>query len=110
REIPKSPFDDKFKTAEVAHWVKPTLVVEVRFTEWTSDGLLRQPVYLGTREDKPARKVRREDARPQAAPALPANGRYKNNRRVSSRSTRATSAGTRAGASPNAIADLVSTL
>ena len=60
-EIASSPFDDRFKTAEVAHWVKPTLVAEVRFTEWTSDGLLRQPVYLGTRADKKARDVRRED-------------------------------------------------
>jgi len=82
RRTDRSPFADNFKTAEKAAWVKPTLVVEVRFTEWTSDGLLRQPVYLGTREDKPARKVRREDARLQAAPALPANGRYKKNVRV----------------------------
>src|SRR4029450_665406 len=35
REIPTSPFDDKFKTAEPAHWVKPTLVAEIRFTEGT---------------------------------------------------------------------------
>ena len=35
----------------------PTLVAEVRFTEWTSDGLLRQPVYLGTREDKRAKQI-----------------------------------------------------
>jgi bifunctional non-homologous end joining protein LigD len=82
RRTDKSPFADHFKTAEKATWVKPTLVVEVRFTEWTSDGLLRQPVYLGTREDKPANQIRREDARPQAAPALPANGRYKKNVRV----------------------------
>jgi len=78
----RSPFADNFKTAEKAAWVKPTLVVEVRFTEWTSDGLLRQPVYLGTREDKSAKQIRREDARPQAVPALPANGRYKKNVRV----------------------------
>ena len=44
REIRKSPFADTFVTAEPAHWVRPDLVVEVRFTEWTSDGLLRQPV------------------------------------------------------------------
>jgi bifunctional non-homologous end joining protein LigD len=71
-EIEKSPFDDAFKTAEKAHWVRPTVVAEVRFTEWTSDGLLRQPVYLGTREDKKARQVRREDATPRPAPRLPA--------------------------------------
>jgi bifunctional non-homologous end joining protein LigD len=82
RRTDRNPFADNFKTAEKAAWVKPTLVVEVRFTEWTSDGLLRQPVYLGTREDKAAKQIRREDARPKAAPALPANGRYKKNVRV----------------------------
>jgi bifunctional non-homologous end joining protein LigD len=71
-EIQKSPFDDAFKTAEKAHWVKPVVVAEVRFTEWTSDGLLRQPVYLGTREDKKARNVVREDRTPKPAPKLAA--------------------------------------
>lgn len=61
REIPKSPFADQFKTPERPHWVKPDMVAEVRFTEWTSDGLLRQPVYLGTRTDKKAVEVVRED-------------------------------------------------
>lgn len=42
------------------HWVSPVLVVEVSFTEWTADGLLRHPVYHGERADKPARAVRRE--------------------------------------------------
>ena len=71
-ETPKSPFADAFKTAEKAHWVKPVVVAEVRFTEWTSDSLLRQPVYLGTRDDKKARDVRREDQTPRPAPRLPA--------------------------------------
>ena len=82
RRAAKSPFADTFRTAEPAHWVTPTLVVEIRFTEWTSDGLLRQPVYLGTREDKRARAVRREDAAPVASPALPVPVRYRRNRRV----------------------------
>lgn len=42
------------------HWVKPQLVAEVSFTEWTREGLLRHPVYHGLREDKAARDVRRE--------------------------------------------------
>jgi bifunctional non-homologous end joining protein LigD len=41
-------------------WVKPRLVCQVRFTEWTRDGGLRHPAFLGLREDKPAREVVRE--------------------------------------------------
>jgi bifunctional non-homologous end joining protein LigD len=37
------------------HWVRPQLVAEVTYLEWTYDGLLRQVVYQGLREDKPAR-------------------------------------------------------
>jgi bifunctional non-homologous end joining protein LigD len=43
---------------EKAHWVRPEIVAQVRFTEWTSDGMLRQPVYLGTRDDKKPLDVR----------------------------------------------------
>ncbi len=39
------------------HWTSPELVVEVRFSEWTRDGYLRQPAYLGLRLDKSARDV-----------------------------------------------------
>jgi len=42
------------------HWVRPEMVVEVSYTEWTPDGLLRHVVYLGEREDKPAIEVRRD--------------------------------------------------
>jgi len=41
-------------------WVKPQLVVEVAFTEWTRDGSLRHAAFIGVREDKPPREVRRE--------------------------------------------------
>jgi bifunctional non-homologous end joining protein LigD len=41
-------------------WVKPELVAQVRFTEWTDDGLLRHPVFLGLRKDKRAKDVVRE--------------------------------------------------
>jgi ATP-dependent DNA ligase len=39
------------------HWVRPELVVEVKYLSWTEDGLLRQVVYQGIREDKPWREV-----------------------------------------------------
>ena len=47
------------------HWVRPTLVAEIAFTEWTSDGLLRHPSFQGLREDKSASEVVRE--RPMSA-------------------------------------------
>lgn len=43
-------------------WIRPELVAQVKFAEWTEEGLLRQPVFLGLRTDKAARKVRREAA------------------------------------------------
>lgn len=57
-----SPFATAPRPNERVHWVRPSTVVEVKFDEWTKDGLLRQPVYLGLRDDKPARKVTREPA------------------------------------------------
>src|SRR5437870_184997 len=44
------------------HWVRPVLVCEVRFSEWTSEGLVRHPVYLGLRSDRRPREVRAERA------------------------------------------------
>jgi bifunctional non-homologous end joining protein LigD len=41
-------------------WLKPSKVAQVKFAEWTNEGLLRQPVFLGLRKDKPPREVRRE--------------------------------------------------
>jgi bifunctional non-homologous end joining protein LigD len=42
------------------HWVNPKFVAQIKFAEWTRDGKLRQPVFLGMREDKEATEVRRE--------------------------------------------------
>jgi bifunctional non-homologous end joining protein LigD len=42
------------------HWTRPELVAEIGFTEWTRDGRVRHPTFLGLREDKPARKAVRE--------------------------------------------------
>lgn len=57
-------------------WVKPKLVAEVEFTQWTDDGRLRHPAFQGLREDKPAAEVRIEHAGPAApegeAPKKPA--------------------------------------
>ena len=45
-------------------WVKPKLVAEVKFTEWTTAGEMRHPVFLGLREDKRAEDVVREEEQP----------------------------------------------
>ncbi|HEY3745554.1 MAG TPA: DNA ligase D [Gemmatimonadaceae bacterium] len=52
-----SPFDETPKTNETAHWATPQVVVEVKFSEWTADRRLRQPIFLGIRDDKNARDV-----------------------------------------------------
>jgi bifunctional non-homologous end joining protein LigD len=47
-----SPFVDAPKTNEPVQWLKPKLVAEVKFSEWTADRRLRHPVFIGLREDK----------------------------------------------------------
>ena len=56
-ETSKSPFGKKVKDEAVTTWVKPQLVAEVKFTEWTSSGEMRHPAYLGLRTDKRAEDV-----------------------------------------------------
>src|SRR5437762_1671692 len=56
-----SPFGDTGPNTRADHWVEPRLVCEVRFTEWTADGGLRHPIFLGMRDDKKPEDVRRED-------------------------------------------------
>jgi bifunctional non-homologous end joining protein LigD len=62
RATDKPPFVDPPTGAEGgrAHWVKPELVAEVRFTEWTRDNTLRHPAFIGLRKDKAAKDVVRE--------------------------------------------------
>jgi bifunctional non-homologous end joining protein LigD len=60
----KSPFETKVKDEAVTTWVKPSLVAEVKFTEWTTSGEMRHPVYLGLRSDKRAEDVIREREKP----------------------------------------------
>jgi bifunctional non-homologous end joining protein LigD len=58
------PFEDRPKTNAPVRWVRPEAVCEVAFREWTDDGSMRQPVFLGLREDKRPAEVRREAAQP----------------------------------------------
>ena len=59
--VAKSPFMSDVGE-QGATFVRPKLVAQISYTEWTSDGRLRHPAYLGLREDKPAKEVRREEA------------------------------------------------
>jgi bifunctional non-homologous end joining protein LigD len=63
------PFETPPRTNGSVTWVRPKLVSEVRFSEWTKEGLMRQPVFLGLREDLDPREVRREIAVPSPADA-----------------------------------------
>ena len=67
-EIDKPAFKNAPRGAEArrSHWVKPELVGEVAFTEWTREGILRHPTFQGLREDKKPGEVVREE--PQAPP------------------------------------------
>ncbi|HEX5429535.1 MAG TPA: non-homologous end-joining DNA ligase [Patescibacteria group bacterium] len=56
----ESPFVVTPKTNAPATWVKPKLVCQVKFEEWTGDGHMRQPIFLGMRMDKAPKEVRRE--------------------------------------------------
>ena len=61
--IAEPPFAERPPASERVHWVRPKLVAQVKFTEWTADGHLRHPVYVGLRDDKKPGTVVREGGR-----------------------------------------------
>ncbi|MEO7040916.1 MAG: non-homologous end-joining DNA ligase [Gemmatimonadaceae bacterium] len=65
-----SPFESEFHTNEPATWVRPNVVVQVKFSEWTADGRLRQPIFLGVRDDKKANDVTYEGESVQRKPGV----------------------------------------
>ena len=62
-EQKSSPFDrlPEKRSGEIWHWMKPRLVIQVAFADWTQDGILRQPRYLGMRQDRDPKTVIREE-------------------------------------------------
>jgi bifunctional non-homologous end joining protein LigD len=69
------PFAEEPELHSPTVWVKPELVAEVRFQNWTDDGHLRAPVFLRLREDVDPKSVRRAPAQATSAPAQPGAGR-----------------------------------
>jgi bifunctional non-homologous end joining protein LigD len=88
-EVPSSPFSATPRPNERPHWARPELVAQVRFTEWTADGKLRHPIYLGLRDDVKPEEVRREP--------VSTEKRELRKRSASGPRTQATPAATRAG-------------
>jgi bifunctional non-homologous end joining protein LigD len=70
--FPSPPSMPRVRKDDV-QWVEPKLVVQVRYGEWTHDGRLRHPAYLGLRDDKPASEITRP--RPSATTATIARGK-----------------------------------
>jgi bifunctional non-homologous end joining protein LigD len=64
-----APVVDPGRAGRGAHWIAPRLVAEVSFTEWTRDGKVRHPAFLGLREDKSAAEVHVENEQPLEASA-----------------------------------------
>jgi bifunctional non-homologous end joining protein LigD len=59
-EVDKAPLEVPRADRKGAHWLKPQLVAEIAYTEFTTDGILRHPSFIALREDKPATDVVRE--------------------------------------------------
>jgi bifunctional non-homologous end joining protein LigD len=73
----KCPLDPVPRMKDVI-WLEPELVCQVRFHEWTHDHMLRAPVYVGLREDKPAREVIKEEPVKAKAPVKKATKKATN--------------------------------
>jgi bifunctional non-homologous end joining protein LigD len=85
-ETPDCPFSAVPGSNERPHWIRPELVAQVKFAEWTRDDKLRHPVYIGLRDDKRPRDVVRErgvrldrstTGRLSSASAVPASARVR---------------------------------
>ena len=63
-EQKESPFDEKIPGSSSITWVKPELICEVAFSEWTKDGKIRHPVFMGLRTDKEPEQVKKEKEEP----------------------------------------------
>jgi bifunctional non-homologous end joining protein LigD len=110
RKTSTSPFDGPLPANEKPHWVRPELVAEVQFAEWTTEGYLRQPVYLGLRDDLVPGSLNIEVKPPEPAPAPPVSaagsspGSPKGSSRLSSSPLSSKAKGTAGGGEPSTVA------
>lgn len=76
KELKTNPFDnhEEMGSSRGVHWVKPTLVGQIGYSNWTRDGRLRQPVFQGLREDKAARTIVRDKPAATTKAAGPRSG------------------------------------
>ena len=66
-----SPFEEKTPTGRGNHWIDPKLVCDVRFSDWTDDGGIRHPAFLGLRTDKKPEECVKDEPAPLSLAELP---------------------------------------
>lgn len=74
RERKTSPFKTQPKPNAPVHWVRPELITEMAFSEWTNEGYMRHPQYVGMRTDKDPTSIKREKPKTGATPASAKKG------------------------------------
>jgi bifunctional non-homologous end joining protein LigD len=92
------------------HWVEPKLVAEIGFTEWTDDGMLRHPTFIGLRGDKPAREVVRETPQSPALAGDPPEPSKRDKTKSANPGKAAASRAPHAAAGPRAKSNGVTTI
>jgi bifunctional non-homologous end joining protein LigD len=100
-ETSASPFIVRPRTNERPHWTRPELVAQLKFTEWTDDGMLRHPIYLGMRDDVKPERVVREEKSPGSRRSLGSRDSRKSRESPESRESRKSLESREAAVAPN---------
>lgn len=89
-ERQSSPFEIEPKPNGLVHWVRPRIIAEMSFGEWTNEGMMRHPVFEGLRTDKKPEQVHRERPQPNIKPVSAAQNEKKEDTMHTSRTTHST--------------------